>query len=300
MFFPIEPQNILKQNKKKIFIFIILFVVLFLLATFRFMTQAPLDSQETMVRVTKNQNPTLVFQDLKDKKLIKSIKLIKFFLKIIDQKGGIKAGTYLIKQDTPVYKIAKQLNNGLYGIEPIKIVIREGLNNKEIALILKNNFDNFDEVSFLEKTKDKEGYLFPDTYFFYPTESQEEIIEEMSLNFDKRTEGLRESIKEEIIIMASILEGEAGGQEDINIISGILWKRLDKNMLLQVDVDRRTYDLVGLPEKPLNNPGLMSIKASLNPTNSDYYYYLHDKKGQVHFAKNYEEHLLNIKKYLKN
>jgi len=270
------------------------------------MTEAPSSSIEIMMKVGKNQNPTSVFQELKDKDAIKSVKLMKFFLKIIDQKGEIKAGTYLIKKNTPVYKLARQLNIGRYGIEPVKIIIREGLNNREIGEILEKEMIGFEINSFLEKTKDKEGYLFPDTYFFYPTESQEEIIDEMTVNFNKKIEGLgdlmekSERTKQEIIIMASILEGEASGKEDINLISGILWKRFDKNMLLQVDVDRKTYEKIGLPEKPLNNPGLMSIQASLSPTDSNYYYYLHDKNGQVHYAKNYEEHRLNIKNYLKN
>lgn len=302
----IELQIKSKQNNKKIITFVVLFVILILLVSFKFMTEAPSSSIEIMMKVGKNQNPTSVFQELKDKDAIKSVKLMKFFLKIIDQKGEIKAGTYLIKKNTPVYKLARQLNIGRYGIEPVKIIIREGLNNREIGEILEKEMIGFEINSFLEKTKDKEGYLFPDTYFFYPTESQEEIIDEMTVNFNKKIEGLgdlmekSERTKQEIIIMASILEGEASGKEDINLISGILWKRFDKNMLLQVDVDHKTYEKIGLPEKPLNNPGLMSIQASLSPTDSNYYYYLHDKNGQVHYAKNYEEHRLNIKNYLKN
>lgn len=301
-----ESQTKPKENNKKIIIFLVLFVILLFFAFFEFITKAPLGSQDIFIKVAKNQTPASVFQELRDKKAIKNIKSIKFFLKTIDQNGEIKAGTYLIKKNTPVYKIAKQLNTGRYGIEPIKIVIREGLDNKEIGEILEKEIIDFNKDLFLEEVSDKEGYLFPDTYFFYPTESQGEIIDEMVTNFNKKIEEFKDLIeiskrtREEIIIMASILEGEAGGGEDINLISGILWKRLDKNMLLQVDVDRGTYKKIGLPEKPLNNPGLMSIEASLNPISSNYYYYLHDKNGQVHFAKDYDEHRLNIQKYLKN
>jgi UPF0755 protein len=303
---PIELQNKLKQNNKKIITFVFLFVILILLVFFKIMTEAPSHLEDIMIKVEKNQSPISVFEDLKDKKAIKSIKLMKFFLKIIDQNGKIKAGNYLIKKDTPVYKIAKQLNQGRYGIEPIKIIIREGLNNEEISEILEKEITGFNKESFIVKAEGKEGYLFPDTYFFYGVVSEDEIIDEMTANFNKKMRELRDLIEKnkrtekEIIIMASILEGEASGKEDINLISGILWKRLDKNMLLQVDVDRSTYEKNGLPESPLNNPGLMSIEASLNPNSSLYYYYLHDRDGQVHFAENYEEHCLNIKNYLKN
>ena len=103
----------------------------------------------------------------------------------------------------------------------------------------------------------------------------------------------------EIITMASILQGEASGENDIGIISGILWKRISLGMPLQVDVDKNTYTSKGLPSDPLNNPGLLSIEGALNPINSSYLYYLHDKNGNAHYAVTFEEHKRNISKYLK-
>jgi UPF0755 protein len=158
---------------------------------------------------------------------------------------------------------------------------------------------------FLTLANDKQGYLFPDTYFFFPLDNGEEIMKKLSDNFDNKIKNIKLSAKEknknlsDIIIMASILEGEAKGEEDIKIISGILWKRISLGMLLQVDVDKTTYIKKGLPEKPLNNPGLMSLEASLNPSDSPYLYYLHDKNGKVHFATTFDEHKSNINKYLK-
>ena len=99
--------------------------------------------------------------------------------------------------------------------------------------------------------------------------------------------------------MASILEGEANGKEDIYIISGILWKRINLGMPLQVDVDKSTYKEKGLPSEPLNNPGLLAIKAAMAPESSVYLYYLHDEDGVVHFARSFEEHKKNINDYLK-
>jgi UPF0755 protein len=297
---------IIKRNRIKKPLLWVATAFLFLIIIFQFLTRAPKTSQDLFIKVNKNQNPTLVFQELKDKKAIKSINVLKTCLKIIDSKGGIKAGNYLIKKDSPAYQIARQLNDGIYNIKPIKVFIREGLSNEKTAEILATKINDFNQELFLEKANEYEGYLFPDTYFFYPREEEEEIIKIMVDNFEKKTKDLsvlmKNSDREEkdIITMASILEGEASGQDDIYLISGILWKRLDKNMMLQVDVDRRTYEQAGLPDKPISNPGLLSIKASLSPVSSDYYYYLHDKDGQVHFAKNYDEHRRYIDKYLKN
>ena len=99
--------------------------------------------------------------------------------------------------------------------------------------------------------------------------------------------------------MASILEKEAKGDNDAPYISGILWKRINIGMALQVDAAPVTYDEAGLPSKPICNPGLVSIKAAINPKNSSYLFYLHDDDGQVHYAEDFSEHRSNIAHYLK-
>jgi UPF0755 protein len=99
--------------------------------------------------------------------------------------------------------------------------------------------------------------------------------------------------------MASILEGEAKTEGDMKIIAGILLTRLTKGMPLQVDVAKETYTAKGLPKVPLNNPGLVAIMAVLHPTFTDNLYYLTGNDGAMHYAKTFEEHKKNIKKYLK-
>lgn len=70
-------------------------------------------------------------------------------------------------------------------------------------------------------------------------------------------------------------------------------------MALQVDAAPVTYKVKELPKSPIGNPGLLSIKAAIFPKPSPYLYYLHDKNGDIHYAKNFSEHQINIKKYLK-
>ena len=125
----------------------------------------------------------------------------------------------------------------------------------------------------------------------------------------------------DIIIMASILEKEASNDIDRKIISGILWKRIDTNMPLQVDVPfyyslnktssqlttenlradspYNTYTRKGLPIGPITNPGLASIEASLHPQLSKYWYFLSDKSGTMHYAITHDDHVANKAKYLK-
>jgi len=120
--------------------------------------------------------------------------------------------------------------------------------------------------------------------------------------------------------MASIIEKESLNGDERQIVSGILWKRISLGMPLQVDatflyingkasaeltkddlnIDSpyNTYRNKGLPPGPINNPGLDAIVAALYPKDSPYLYYLHDKKGKVHYAKTFNEHVANKRKYL--
>ena len=163
----------------------------------------------------------------------------------------------------------------------------------------------FNSEIFLLLAKDKEGYLFPDTYFFLSGDDENDVVLSMSNTYEKKVAPLREEIsasgktEKEIITMASIIEGEAKGDIDREYISGILWKRIKRGMPLQVDVAPVTYKQKGLPENPISSPSLKSIKAAIHPKSSPYLYYLHDKNGGVHYATTYEGHKANINKYLK-
>ena len=122
--------------------------------------------------------------------------------------------------------------------------------------------------------------------------------------------------------MASLIEKEVKTPEDKKIVSGILWKRLENSIPLQVDatisyitgkkgdsvsieetkIDSpyNTYKYKGLPLGPISNPGLESIIASIYPENSDYWYYLSTPEGKTIFSKTLEEHNIAKAKYLKN
>jgi UPF0755 protein len=182
-----------------------------------------------------------------------------------------------------------KINN--YQLVPLKITIPEGFTCKDIAEKFKV-FKNFNQEAFLKTAQ--EGYLFPDTYFFTGRETEKEVIETMKDNFEKKAG----QVKPEILIMASILEKEVKTIEDKKIVAGILWKRLEAGMPLQVDAEPSTYLYKELPGAPICNPGLESISAALNPVDSPYWYYVSDKQGITHFAKTFSEHQKNIAKYL--
>ena len=122
--------------------------------------------------------------------------------------------------------------------------------------------------------------------------------------------------------MASLIEKEVQSTEDMQLVSGILWKRLKNDMPLQVDatvtyltgkrstgvstedtkIDSpyNTYLYRGLPLGPISNPGTESIEAALHPKTSSYWYYLSAPDGKTIFSTTYEQHVQAKQKYLKN
>ncbi len=244
--------------------------------------------------------------------------------------GGDKhlsQGDYYFEKPVNVIDLARQIAKGQHNLDPVKITIPEGRNISEISEIFKNKLSEFDEKVFKEKAKEYEGYLFPETYFIYPKTDTITVLNEMRDMFNKEAKPLikKENIlnksEGDIVIMASLIEREARGDDDRAIISGILWNRLDKQIPLQVDATvayaknipegslqksdmgfdspYNTYIYRGFPPGPISNPGTLALEAAMHPAVVPYLYYLHDKHGNIHYAKTYVEHQENINNYLR-
>lgn len=278
-------------------------------------------------KIEKGDHLGKIAQKLKENEYIKSTEVFKIFTIILGGDKKIIAGDYLLFGDESVYQLAKRIITGNFQSISMKVTIPEGTSNKEISEILKSKLYSFDEKVFAEKTKNKEGYLFPDTYFFSPKADIDEIVTKMSSNFEVKLNKFEKDIEksgknlDDIIKMASILEGEAKTTEDRRIVSGILWKRIKMKIPLQVDATFKyingkgtfdltlydlkidspynTYKILGLPKTPINNPGEDAIYASLNPTETDYLYFLTGKDGKMYYSKTFEEHKIKKQKYLR-
>src|SRR3989344_2124934 len=281
------------------FFFLLLIHILFLNAPASF-------PAGEIVSIEKGTNLRKLSFQLQQEHIIKSRLVFEAFVIIYNAEFKIKYSDYFFETKLPVYEIARRISRGENHIAPIIVTIPEGFNVFDIAEVFALKLPNFNKDNFLTKAKEKEGYLFPDTYFFFTKSNEEDALNSLIYNYDKKIESFRGKIvnsgktEQEIITMASIIEREAKGGNDREVISGILWKRIKIGMPLQVDAAPDTYKTKGLPESPIANPGLESINASIYPEVSPYLYYLHDKDGVIHYARNLSEHGNNIEKYLKN
>ncbi len=236
--------------------------------------------------------------------IIRSRAAFEAFVIVYNGEKHIAQGDYLFEERVPVFEVARRIAKGEHHLAPVKVTIPEGFTVEEIAETFSKKLSMFNKSNFLLKAASEEGYLFPDTYFFFTTDNEEEVFSYLRNNFDQKIKAIIPEIssfgksQKEVIIMASIVEKEAKGDTDRGFIAGILWRRLSRGMPLQVDAAPVTYKTKGLPEAPVCNPGLEAILATIHPDASDYLYYLHDSEGGIHFARTFEEHKANKRKYL--
>lgn len=246
----------------------------------------------------------------------------------------ISEGGYFFFKNMSVWNKISKIKKGP-DLKWVKVL--PGMRKEQIGEILGETFGwsedevkKWNEVYTRMKYEYREGVYFPDTYLIPFKEGGLEIANRMIVNFNEKfapyfDEALKKNMQWTTVLkVASLIQREAGGKEDMGIISGVIWNRLDRGMNLQIDatiqyakgkVDGEWWSHVaptdlkidspyndylnkGLPPTPICNPGLDAIEAALNPEETDCLYYLHDSNRQIHCAKTYEEYLENVKKYL--
>ncbi len=291
---------------RKFYYFFAIFVVAFFLFLYLIFIPAPSNfPNNSVIKVSKGDSLSSLSIKLKDQSIVRSRFVFQTLVVLLGGARKISFGDYVFDKPMSVIRISYMIARGDHNYIPIKITIPEGYTNKKIADILHEKIPQIDSLNFQNIGYSSQGYLFPDTYFFSPYVTTDEIYSTMKDDFIFRTQAFKNDVKkspyslDQIVTMASIIEGEAKTDAERPIIAGILWKRIDMKMPLEVDVAPETYKTLGLPADPTCNPGLPSIESALHPKSSIYLFYLHDKNGNIHYATTYAEHIQNIKKYLK-
>jgi UPF0755 protein len=268
-----------------------------------------------------------IAQEAKRKGIVRSTLLLSTILTKSYDPTKIYAGTYRFEKAQSVFEVARKLASTEVDDTLRTLTIPEGTTRESIANIAYEAIPTFDTEAFLAITEDKEGYLFPDTYFVPEEFTAQELSDLLIETYQARIEPLQDAIASstfseyEVLILASILEREANSEESMRMVSGILQNRLEIGMALQtdasieyalhkplseltpedldIDTPYNTYLYPGLVPTPIGNPGLTAIEAVLYPERSEYFYYITGDDGNFYYAETFEEHKANIARYLR-
>ncbi|MEK7542788.1 MAG: endolytic transglycosylase MltG [Patescibacteria group bacterium] len=306
-------------------------IALLIILAFLIQLQAPANREQgkevklERLVVTDDMTTSDVVQKLKKDGYIRNEFIFRFVLTVKGLGYGIDSGGYKIAKTMNAWMLARILSG-----EPYMrwVTIPEGVRKEEIAELLKKQgflYENGNVVF-----EDSEGMYFPTKYLLPIDETWEQISTRMKNTFNEKFAPYQKiSAQKNIkwytaLKIASLIQREAANADDMPLIAGILWNRLDKNMRLQLDAtvqyirgktengwwapiksdDKNidspynTYHVSGLPPHPISNPGLDAIKAAFYPKQTDCLYYVHDVAHNTYCSPTFEEHKENIRKYL--
>jgi len=332
----------------------ILVVILLMIGLYFYgLTSVSETSEKVIFKIESGTVTKDVINDLYDAKLLKSKISSSIYIKL-NTDIVIKAGTYELDRNLDVKQILDIISGGHVINDTITVTFIEGKKITHYAETISEKFGyskeevigTISDSEYLKELISKyefldesilnsdlyyplEGYLFPATYEFYKDASIKTIIEKMLDKTKNVLDNYSTLISEseysihEILTMASIIENETMMTEDRSVVSQVIYKRLNMNMSLGMDVttyygvqkelsevltkvdlnDNNAYNtrptsFLGLPVGPICNPSEASIKAALNPSDTDYiYFYAEITTGKLHFAKTYSEFKNLIQKY---
>ena len=292
----------------------------------------PQNDIDNKIKVNIPQGATLVqiTELLAEKSLVTNKNMFITATRLMGHSNKIPAGIFALKNAKNNYRIVKQLVQG--NPEMIKVTLLEGWTISRATEVISDSMNLSSEIlsslcydeQFINElgleAKSLEGYLYPDTYLFLesendPKEILKQIVSEFhevfNANLRERAEQIGLTINE-VLAMASIVEGEAIFDSERAIIAAVYHNRLKKRMLLQadpsiqyiikdgprrlrlsdlkIDSPYNTYLHRGLPPGPISNPGKASILAVLYPEDNNYLFFVARGDGYHTFTTTIEEH----------
>ena len=298
---------------------------------FYFTNQPVAELSPTELTIEPGSSVWGISQSLKRAGIVRSELTLFLALRYLEDPTKIKASTYYFKTPRSTTDIAQTLIAGEFSNGLQSITFIEGMRAQEYAVVAAK-LPNVTESEFLEQTSGLEGTLFPETYFVPKDITTAELVNILRSTHMERTAIYREQMQannlkpNEALVLASIIEREANTPESMRTVAGIFLNRLEIGMALQADasieyvIDQplgelapgqlatelreldspyNTYLYPGLPPTPIGNPGETAIAAIADPIESDYLYYITGDNGEFYYAESYDQHLVNIARYLR-
>ena len=275
--------------------------------------------EDTVIDVDSGESINKVFSKFTTLNIVNKV-FLKVFIRSNDL-NLIQHGEYNITNKS-IRNIIFDMNIGKTVTHKIKI--NEGMTIYDLENLLDKSL-LINDCSFLKCLENEfsfnEGILYPDTYYYKKDMKASSILIK---SHERLNEYLNNNMKdnnmnkEEILILASIIEKEAGNDDEKMKISGVFYKRLSINMKLQADptiiygllpnfdgdikktdiLDKNnkynTYMINGLPPTPISISSISSINAAINGSPGEYLFFVADSPTSHYFSKTYEEHLEKI------
>jgi len=292
------------------------------------------------ITVVKGETFSALTDSLYNRKIISNKKLFRIAAFIVGADKNIRAGSYRIENGKNYFELLQIFTEKKSAGQKL-VTIPEGIWQNKLASLLQTEL-NIDSAKFMELSYSKdllrrigvsansvEGYLLPETYYFYTNSTEEEIIMRLASETDKifsdsanimQMKKLKMN-RHQILTLASIIDGESNKISEFKRIAGVYYNRLrirmplqadptiqylkrdtnKKNKILYSDLEIKspfnTYKFYGLPPAPINNPGKDAIMAALFPEKNNFLYFVADGSGGHVFSSNSSQHQKNVAAY---
>ncbi|MFW5628672.1 MAG: endolytic transglycosylase MltG [Candidatus Cloacimonadaceae bacterium] len=289
------------------------------------------DNVEKAVRIERGDNAATIGKKLAEAGIIKNATNFRLIAKLRDADRNLKPGTYVFTGRNNLWKAITELSEGK--TESIRITFPEGWSmDRTLKRIEESGLADYNTLySAATDTalvrhltgfplSSLEGFLYPETYFFPVYASADSLLAIMTKQFFKVLRQNDIDLREEqdfykTLILASIVQKEAGNNDESATIAGVFARRLRLGMPLQscptvdyilekrgirrevltikdtqIDNPYNTYVYPGLPPTPIANPHINAILAALNPIDRGFLYFFADNKGNNVFSATFEEH----------
>ncbi len=283
---------------------------------------------EREVLIPRGANSTIVANRLKEVGVIEYPQLFRIIGRFNGLDKKLKAGEYVFAPQMSLIEVMQQIADGTVFYR--RITLPEGLTTVQMLELIMSDPYLSDEIT-LEV---KEGELLPETYSFMRGDSRNSIVLQAKKAMQNaltevwaaREDKLPLNRKEDLLVLASIVEKETGVPEERGLVASVFINRLKKGMKLQTDptviyaltngkhelgrlltrkdlkIDNpfNTYKYYGLPPAPICNPGRESLEAAAHPEKSSFIYFVASGDGGHNFATSLNEHNNNVRKWKKN
>jgi UPF0755 protein len=292
--------------------------------------------QTRVVIIPKGASIDSIADSLLKLDLIKDKNRFIFWAKTLKKDRLLKAGYFEVPENLNYPQLVNFISTARN--KEIRVTLLEGWRIQDIAIALHQhlniNPDRFRSLCYDQsvlqewgiEAESLEGYLLPDTYYFYWNMNEKEIVDRL---VDQCLKILTDSVqrqmdklevnRHQILTLASIVEGEAIADDERATIASVYYNRLRRRIKLQadptiqyilresprrlllkdleIDSPYNTYKYYGLPPGPINNPGRKSIMAVLYPEQTDYLYFVAKGDGRHTFTRSAAEHAKEKEKF---